>query len=235
MLPIWLSHCATCSVEHGINLSKIARQHGGYLPWNHYYHQPYTSTFQAQQRHIPSNFKYLLLEKLQEKMNQAQDSTLSKSTRAKDLSRLQDYVFFCESLGIPAEETLPAHEDLLIAWALSYVGCLTGRTVGAKILAIKWEHQNRGLLWQGGDRLHQILKGIKEIRPLSSHYVKRAPVTIPMLTDINCTLNRPSRLDNCIRAICCLAFFSQLHIGELLPPTQDILKFDRTHHATLWT
>ena len=84
----------------------------------------------------------------------------------------------------------------------------------------------------GGDWLHQILKGIEEMRPLSSHYAKRAPVTIPMLTNINHTLNRTSRLDNCICAICCLAFFSQLHIGELLPPTQDILKFDCTHHAT---
>ena len=53
-----------------------------------------------------------------------------------------------------------------------------------------------------------------------------------MLIDISNGLNRSSGLDNCVRAICCLAFFCQLRIGEILPRTQDLQKFNPSRHAT---
>ena len=140
----------------------------------------------------------------------------------KDVGWLRDYVSFCKGLDIPASE------DLLIAWASTYTGRLAGKNVRANISAIKREHLHRGLLWQGGKQLCIIMKGIEEMRPASSYHVKRAPVMIQMLTDISWALNRSSGLDNCICAICCLAFFCQLCIGELLPSIQDIQKFDAT-------
>jgi hypothetical protein len=53
-----------------------------------------------------------------------------------------------------------------------------------------------------------------------------------MLEDLNRGLSRSSGLDICIRAICLLSFFSQLRIGEILPPSQDLRKFDSTRYAT---
>ncbi|KAF8227896.1 hypothetical protein L208DRAFT_1294288, partial [Tricholoma matsutake] len=70
------------------------------------------------------------------------------------------------------------------------------------------------------------------LRPASSFHLKRAPVAISMLTDLNNSLNRTSGLDICVRAICLLSFFCQIHSGELLPPTQDLAKFKPHHHAT---
>ena len=84
-------------------------------------------------------------------MSVVQDSAVSKVTRIKDVGQLQDYVSFCKGLGIPDSNILPASEDLLIAWASTYVGRLAGKTVGAKISAIKREHLHRDLLWQGGE------------------------------------------------------------------------------------
>jgi hypothetical protein len=53
-----------------------------------------------------------------------------------------------------------------------------------------------------------------------------------MLEDLNHGLSRTSGLDICIRAICLLSFFGQLRCGEILPPSQDLNKFDPHRHAT---
>ncbi|KAF8797647.1 hypothetical protein BYT27DRAFT_7228902 [Phlegmacium glaucopus] len=147
-------------------------------------------------------------------------------------SRLHEFLAFCEGLSIRKDHALPAHEDLLIAWASSFAGRLAGKTVGAKISAIRKEHVRLGLPWHGGERLRLILKGVEGLRPPSSFYSKRSPVTIAMLEDLNVNLSRSSGLDNCIRAICCLSFFCQLRIGEILPPTRNLRKFDAHRHAT---
>ncbi|KAF8814323.1 hypothetical protein BYT27DRAFT_7082514 [Phlegmacium glaucopus] len=167
-----------------------------------------------------------------EKINQVQGAAVSRLTLAKDASRVREFLTFCEGLGIRNDHALPAREDLLIAWASSYAGRLAGKTVSAKISAIKKEHERRCLPWLAGDRLRLILKGVEGLRPPSSFYAKRSPVTIPMLEALSDRLSRSSGLDNCIRAICCLSFFCQLRIGEILPPTRDLKKFNPHRHAT---
>jgi hypothetical protein len=69
-----------------------------------------------------------------------ENAAVSDSTRRKDASRLCEFLIFCWGLGINHEDALPAQEDLLIAWIASYTGRLAGKTVGAKISAIKKEH-----------------------------------------------------------------------------------------------
>ena len=76
-----------------------------------------------------------------------------------------------------------------------FVGWLAGKTVGAKVLAIKKEHERQGLIWQGGCLLWQLLKGIEEIRPVKSFCNKRSPVIIQILQDLNKGLSRTSGLD----------------------------------------
>ncbi|KAF8222042.1 hypothetical protein L208DRAFT_1324579 [Tricholoma matsutake] len=159
-------------------------------------------------------------------MDKVQNAAVSDSTHRKDASRLQEYLNFCESLGINHVNMLPAQEDLLMAWATSYAGCFTGKTVGTKISAIRKEHKRRGLPWLGGAQLHQTIKGVEELRPQSSFRPKRAPVSIAMLMDLNKALSRSSGLDICIWAICLLSFFSQLRSGKLLPPTQHLEMFN---------
>ena len=78
-----------------------------------------------------------------------ENAAVSDSTCRKDASRLHEFFTFCQGLGINHEDALPTQEDLLIAWTASYAGRLAGKTVGAKISAIKKEHERRGLLWQG--------------------------------------------------------------------------------------
>ena len=78
---------------------------------------------------------------LQRLASEVENAAVSNSTHRKDASRLHKFLTFCGGLGINHESALPAQEDLLIAWAASYTGQFAGKTVGAKISAIKKEHE----------------------------------------------------------------------------------------------
>ena len=93
-----------------------------------------------------------------------QEAAVSKTTQAKDASRLREFLQFCEGHGIKSGKAFPAKEELLVAWAGSYAGRLAGKTVSAKLGAIKKEHERRGLVWQGGMLLRRTLKGVEEMR-----------------------------------------------------------------------
>jgi hypothetical protein len=141
------------------------------------------------------------------------------------------YLQFCDSLGIRQEDAIPASYDLVAAWASSFAGRLSGKTVGTKISALKKLHVRLGYNWSPGN-LQQILKGIEEMRPTSSFCQKRAPITIPMLLDIDKHLVRSDPLDACIRCVLLLCFFCQLRAGELLCPTENLANLNHSRHPT---
>ena len=230
MPPLRQQQSIHMSNAYSSELSRVARIHGGKLPHRVNRPQPYNaciSFHNSTQPHRDLELPPVLLAKIRD----TQEAALSKSTQKKDASRLRDFLSFCASLGIEASNALPAKEDILLAWAASYAGRMAGKTVGAKLLATKKEHERRGMIWAGGARLRGIIKGVEELRPTSSFRTKRAPVTISILEDLNRGLNRTSGLDNCIRAVCLLSFFCQLRSGEILPPTQDLGKFNPQRHA----
>ncbi|KAF8799939.1 hypothetical protein BYT27DRAFT_7263322 [Phlegmacium glaucopus] len=213
------------------SISQLAQLHGSNIPYHRFRPQPYPRWTPVPCTNIQRP-NLMLPPDLMQKIHLTQGASTNKSTLSKDASRLQEFLGLCERLGIHRKAALPAREDLLVAWASSFAGHLAGRTVSAKLAAIKKEHDRLGLIWLGGGLLRRTLKGVEELRPPSSFYNKRAPVTIAMLNDLNVGLNRSSGLDNCIRAICFLSFFCQLRIGEILPPTQDLKKFNPHRHAT---
>ena len=209
------------------NLRHLALIHGGQI--NRYPSQSHYPTIPSPTRSIS---RLRIPAELLEKANLVELAGVGEATRRKDASRLREYLVFCDRLGIDNHSALPAPEDLLVAWASSFAGRLAGKTVGAKISAVRKEHQRRELPWYGGEKLRRIVKGIEEMRPASSYRAKRAPVTIDMLMELNRGLSRTSGLDICIRAICLLSFFCQLRSGEILPPSQDLSKFNPQRHAT---
>ena len=140
------------SSAHINNLSQLAELHGGKLPHHYSRHQPYEIRIPSPQKILPK-LSLALPPVLMDKIKHTQEAAVNKTTQAKDASRLREFLSFCEGLGIQNSNALPAGEDLLIAWASSYAGQLAGRTVGAKIFAIKKEHQRWGLVWQGGEQL----------------------------------------------------------------------------------
>lgn len=231
MPPIRLSQSIHTPSAFASNLSHIASVHGGHLPHDYTRPQPYVRHISAPNTAFLQN-DFELPPILLDKIANTQEAAVNKSTQRKDASRLREFLSFCAGIGIKPADALPAREEVLLAWASSYAGRLAGKTVSAKLLAIRKEHERRGLTWLGGARLRRILKGVEELRPQTSFRNKRAPVTISILEDLNKGLSRTSGLDICIRAICNLSFFCQLRSGEILPPTQDMNKFDSQRHAT---
>jgi hypothetical protein len=216
---------------HASDLFHMAGLHGGKYHHRYARQQPYDARISSPNT-MPSHGTLELPFTLLEKIKNTQDAAVNITTQKKDASRLREFLSFCEGLGISAINALPAREEVLLAWASSYAGRIAGKTVGAKLRAIQKEHERRNLTWFGGVRLRRILKGVEELRPPSSFRSKRAPVTIGMLEDLDKGLNRSSGLDICIRAICLLSFFCQLRSGEILPPSQDIKRFDSGRNAT---
>jgi hypothetical protein len=222
-------------VSSMLSLPHVSELHGGRFPHTYSRHHPYPLRIPSQvkmQHHANMNLKPVLPPTLLDTIKLTQDAAVNRGTRLKDASRLREFLEFCEGLGIKHSAALPAREDVLMAWASSYAGRLAGKTVSAKILAIRKEHERRDLIWLGGNRLREVLKGVEQLRPASSFRSKRAPVTISMLEDLNEGLNRSSGLDICIRAISLLSFFCQLRSGEILPPTQHLRNFNNKRHAT---
>ena len=216
------------------DLSYVAKLHGGKLLHRYARHQPYdvrTPPHAGGGTQSHKNFE--LPPSLLNKIKNTQEASVNKTTQKKDASRLQEFMSFCEGLGIKPNDALPAREDVLIAWASSYAGRLASKTVGAKLLAIRKEHERQGLIWFGRARLRRILQGVEELRPPSSFRSKRAPVTISMLEDLNRGLDRHSGLDICIRAIALLSFFCQLRSGEILPPTHELANILHLVHLFL--
>jgi hypothetical protein len=215
------------------DLSNLAQLHGGKLPHRYGRFQPYVARIPPQSMPVVRSYGGVELHPtILDKIRDTQEAAVDKTTQKKDASRLKEFLSFCEGLGINARNALPASEDVLLAWASSYAGRLAGKMVGAKLSAIRKEHERRGLIWYGGNRLRRVLKGVEELRPTSSFRIKRAPVTITMLEELNKGLNRSSGLDICIRAVCLLSFFCQLRTGEILPPTQSLKNFNPQRHAT---
>jgi hypothetical protein len=211
------------------HLYELAQTYGGQYSRHFNRSLPYRDTTIRRLKSIPP---HTLPMQIIERMDVVEGKASGEKTKRNDENRVRAYLKFCEGLGIQGEDAFLAPYDLVTAWISSFTGRYCGKTVGAKVSAIKKVHERLGYPWNPGDRLCRMVKGIEQMRPASSYCTKRAPLTIPMLHDINKGLIRSEPLDICVRCIILLCFFCQLRAGELLCPTSDIQKFDPSRHAT---
>jgi hypothetical protein len=124
MPPVRQTQYTAYSNRHMDNLFQLAQIHGGRLSHN-------TTRPQLYARRIPTAYAQLprqnlaLPTNLLEKISQVQGAAVNKTTQVKDASRLREFLAFCQGLGIQSNNALLAREDILMAWASSYVvkGC----------------------------------------------------------------------------------------------------------------
>ncbi|KAJ7580666.1 hypothetical protein C8J56DRAFT_716986, partial [Mycena floridula] len=100
-------------------------------------------------------------------------------------------------------------------------------TVQAKLRALKKLHLWKGARWQGGWKLDAVVEAVGKKAPASSRKDKRPPVTLEMLLMLAAGLCLfTSALDACVFMVACVAFFCQIHLGEILHSKRDPSTFD---------
>jgi hypothetical protein len=231
MSPIRVTKSTTLSTSpaNTRHIHQLAQNHGGHYSRTFNCSLPYHDT--SIRRHLTTAVTSLPHEII-ERMKIVEGKSIGDATRRNDESRVRAYLKFCAGLGIREEDAIPAPNDLVAAWVSSFAGRFSGKTVSAKITSLKKLHIHLGYHWNGGDELRKMIKGVEEMRPPSSFRQKRAPITIPMLLDIDKHLVRSDPLDICIRCVLLLCFFCQLRAGELVCPTRVLADFNPARHAT---
>ncbi|KIJ58034.1 hypothetical protein HYDPIDRAFT_103399, partial [Hydnomerulius pinastri MD-312] len=116
------------------------------------------------------------------KVQFALDHAWADSTLSKYRGVIEQFHGFCQSEQIPMQLRLPASEDLLCAFAVSYMNPdSSGDTVQNHLAAVKAWHIYNNARWLGGVRLRYILNGVKNLAPAASKRPPRPPITRAML------------------------------------------------------
>jgi hypothetical protein len=142
--------------------------------------------------------------------------SLSRSTRKAYSHSIDLFNTFCDKENIPLQLRLPASELLLCAFAASNAGISSGNTVRNHISALKAWHYIHDVEWRGSTRLHLVLRGVKNLTPLSSKRLPRSPIDSKMLTMLVRGLDLHEPQDAAIAACASTAFWGQCRLGELL-------------------
>ncbi|KAJ7573838.1 hypothetical protein C8J56DRAFT_981098 [Mycena floridula] len=161
------------------------------------------------------------------RIKQALNISVPPRAAARIRGYAREYILWCRNQGYARKDILPAPQDLLCAYASSFMGRLAASTVKAKLRALKKLHLWKGLRWAGGDKLDAVVEAVGRKAPASSRKEKRPPVTLEMLLMLATGLCiYTSALDACIFMVACVAFFCQIRLGELLNSKRDPISFD---------
>ncbi|KAE9390006.1 hypothetical protein BT96DRAFT_1066164 [Gymnopus androsaceus JB14] len=128
--------------------------------------------FHDPENDLPANPKTTLD---QNTMN-VMDAAVSDKTRQRKLQYAAEFLIWATDQGLTEEDVLPPSENTLCNFAASFAGKLAGGTAKAKVSAVKSWVQRRGLIWEGGNNLRNVLNGVKRKAPASSFRDQRPPV-----------------------------------------------------------
>lgn len=163
---------------------------------------------------------------------EAIESSWAKASHVKKGVAIKHFKAWAELKGIPESQILPASEHVLAGFAAHWKGRRAGGTVRGYLSAIHGWHVENGEPWFGGEKLRRVLMGVEKATPASSKQGQRRPVTDTNLKALTDSLSRTDGFDACVRMIACVAFFSQLRLGEILPNSTNTEEFDSNRWPT---
>ena len=195
--------------------------------------QTHTMTTRKRPRNSPdtnqrknSKRSKLLEDKINKAIRASLKESAGKDSRTKYKSNIKQYFNFCADNKIPIEEVSPAKEDILCYFASSFKGKMSGKTVRRKIGSIKTWHIREKKPWYGGEKLTRVLKGIDKATPASSIKEARPGVKPKWLEYLATDLNPKLGLHAAVKGAADSSVFSQLRLGEILPSTKSIKKYN---------
>jgi len=138
---------------------------------------------------------------------------------------------FCDNLGIPEQDRMPASENLLSLFvATRGAGSVGEGAMKNWLQGLELWHTLNGAPWNGRAELKRVLKGSTNFTPDSSFRPKRDPVTIEHLRALRKHLDLSDTFDAAVWAIACIAFWCCCRLGELLLDSAN--DFDPRFHVS---
>jgi len=163
------------------------------------------------------------------------DAAVSEKTRHRKLQYTAEFLTWAADQALTEEDVLPPSEATLCNYAASFAGKLAGGTTKAKLSAVKGWVQRRGLAWEGGANLRNVLNGVERKAPPSSFREQRPPVKREHLSILfnELDLSGSSGLDHAMAAASAGCFYGQLRGGEILPISSNPTDYNPSNLPTV--
>ncbi|KAJ3559982.1 hypothetical protein NP233_g11130 [Leucocoprinus birnbaumii] len=169
-----------------------------------------------------NHFSPMLSTSSMRKIQTALSGSWAPSTMQGYRLAIQKYHQFCDRENISKPLRTPASELVLCAFAADNVGKLSAAVAHNQLAAIKAWHVANNWTWHGSDRLTQILRGVKNLAPITAHHEARQPIPLHAIELLNSRLDKSNRIDAAILACAYTAFWGQCRLRELLPSSSKI-------------
>ncbi|KAJ3770232.1 DNA breaking-rejoining enzyme [Lentinula raphanica] len=139
--------------------------------------------------------------------------------------RVQDvdaFLLFAARRGLSPEDVSPPSEQFVCEFAVSFAGKVAGATARTYVSAVKKWVIRRGLVWTGGPRLDQVLKGVNRHTPDTSVQEERSPVKVEYLRMLFQDRESDEGFRRCRNAVATVLFFGQMRANEALPRSSTV-------------
>ena len=112
---------------------------------------------------------------------------------------------FCNELGVPEDERMPAQEYLLAAFLAHHAGTVQSKTMGNWLAGLRLHHAVNGVAWKGDVMVSYARKGAQKLGP--PQRPKRPPVTLEHMQALLEGLDLGNTFDAAVFALACAAFW----------------------------
>ncbi|KAJ3816375.1 hypothetical protein F5880DRAFT_1494351 [Lentinula raphanica] len=150
-----------------------------------------------------------------------QDS-VTVETQIRQHRQVDAFLLFATRRGLTPDDVSPPTEQLVCEFAVSFAGKVAGATARTYVSAVKKWVIRRGLAWNGGPRLDQVLKGVNRHTPATSLQEERSPVKIEYLRILIQDRDGNVGFRHCRNAAAMLLFFGQMRAIEALPRSSAV-------------
>ncbi|KAJ3768134.1 hypothetical protein FB446DRAFT_650975 [Lentinula raphanica] len=149
-------------------------------------------------------------------------------TQVRQHRQVDTFLLFATKRGLKPEDVSPPSEQLICEFAVSFAGKVAGATARTYVSAVKKWVIRRGLVWNGGPRLDQVLKGVNRHTPETSVQEERSPVKIEYLKILMQDKEGDEGFRRCRNAAAMLLFFGQMRAVEALPCSSAVESYPKS-------
>ncbi|KII83019.1 hypothetical protein PLICRDRAFT_119933 [Plicaturopsis crispa FD-325 SS-3] len=165
--------------------------------WN----TPYSTSFISQARQFLGGPAY-------DHMREVALISCEPKTRSGYGAGLLRFTQYCDALGIPEADRMPASELLLAGFASSAAAKVSGGAADTWLAGVHKWHVIHSAPWHGGALLSAVLTGVEKCTPATSRRELRPPITFEHMQALFAGLNLKNTRDAAVWAVASVAYWA---------------------------